>query len=43
MVHKTTQDQGQTIKKHIRQNRHWKLEQQAPSVGTIMAYLETMA
>ena len=27
----------------LRQNRHWKLGQQTPSVGTILAYLETTA
>ena len=27
----------------INQNLHWKLGQQAPSVGSILAYLETTA
>ena len=29
--------------RNIAQNLHWKLGQQAPSFGTILAFLETMA
>ena len=32
----------ETLKKY-KQNLYWKLEQQAPSFGSIFAYLETVA